>query len=202
MTQLILDWIAWGGYLGIFALMALENVIPPIPSEVIMGLGGMAVARGDMALVPLVLIGTAGTTAGNCFWYWIGRRLGVARFRPFVERHGRWLTMEWQDVEALQRFFHKHGEWVIFVFRFLPTFRTIISLPAGMAKMPLWKFLTWTFAGSAIWNTLLAGAGVLLGSRFDRLDAYVGPVAVGTTVLILVAYGWRVMTWKPRNKRG
>ena len=199
MTHFILDWIAWGGYLGIFLLMALENVIPPIPSEVIMGLGGMAVARGDMALAPLLLIGTAGTTVGNYFWYWIGRRVGVARFRPFIERHGRWLTMEWRDVEAIERFFKQRGEWVIFVFRFLPTFRTVISLPAGMARMPVGKFFVFTFAGSAIWNAVLAGAGLILGSHFEQLGRYVGPVAVATTLLIVAAYLYRVVTWRPRG---
>ena len=202
MTEFILDLIARGGYFGIFLLMALENVIPPIPSEVIMGLGGMAVARGDMAMVPLVAVGTAGTTVGNYFWYWIGRHVGYRRFRPFVERHGRWLTMEWEDVEALERFFHKRGQWVIFVFRFLPTFRTIISLPAGMARMALWRFFLFTFVGSAIWNTMLACAGLWLGARFEELQRYVGPVAVATTVAIVLVYGWRVATWKPRKDRG
>lgn len=201
MTDIILDLIAWGGYFGIFLLMALENIVPPIPSEVIMGLGGMSVARGDMAIVPLVLWGTAGTTIGNYFWYFIGRNIGYARFRPFVERHQRWLTMDWRDVERLHAFFVKHGQWVVFVFRFMPTFRTIISLPAGMVKMPLWKFLVWTFAGSAIWNSILAWAGLFFGSRFAVLDRYVGPVAVGLTVCIVLAYLWRVTTWRPRDQR-
>ena len=164
-----------------------------------MGLGGIAVARDQMALLPLILWGTAGTTAGNMFWYEIGRRMGVARFRPFVERHARWLTMDWEDVQRLDHFFHKHGHWVIFVFRFMPTFRTIISLPAGMSKMPLWKFLIFTFIGSAIWNAILAGAGFYFGSRFEQLDRYVGPVAIATTALIIAAYAYRVATWKPRS---
>ena len=201
MTEFILDWIAWGGYFGIFLLMALENVVPPVPSEVIMGLGGMAVARDQMALVPLIGWGTLGTTVGNMFWYEIGRRMGVDRFRPFVERHSRWLTMDWDDVARLDRFFHRHGHWVIFVFRFMPTFRTVISLPAGMARMPLWKFLLFTFVGSAIWNTMLAAAGLFLGSRFSELDKYVGPVAIATTVLVIGAYAYRVLTWKPRGER-
>jgi membrane protein DedA with SNARE-associated domain len=201
MTDFILEWMAWGGYFGIFLLMALENVVPPIPSEVIMGLAGMAVARGDMSFWPLVLWGTAGTTAGNYFWYWLGRHLGYARFRPFVERNGRWLTLEWQDVEALERFFHKRGQWVIFVFRFLPTFRTIISLPAGMARMALWRFFLFTFAGSAIWNIILSGAGLFFGSRYAELDRYVGPVATASMAAIALGYAWRVITWKPRGER-
>ncbi|WP_298090789.1 DedA family protein [uncultured Sphingomonas sp.] len=201
MTDFILNLIAWGGYFGIFLLMALENVVPPVPSEVIMGLGGMAVARGDMAMIPLILWGTLGTTAGNYFWYYIGRHIGYERFRPFIDRHGRWLTMEWEDVERLHRFFVKHGQWVVFVFRFMPAFRTIISLPAGMTRMPLWRFLLWTFAGSTIWNAILAYAGLLLGSRFEVLDRYVGPAAVALTVMIIIGYIWRVITWKPRAGR-
>ncbi|MEG8040686.1 DedA family protein [Sphingomonas sp. LR60] len=199
MTDFIIHWIVAGGYLGIFLLMALENVVPPIPSEVIMGLGGIAVARGQMEMIPLLLWGTAGTTAGNVFWYAVGRRIGYARFRPFVERHGRWLTMEWQDVERVRGFLHDHGGWVIFVFRFMPTFRTMISLPAGMAAMPMPRFLVMTFAGSIIWNGVLAGAGFYLGSRFAELDRYVGPVGIALTVLALGWYGWRVATWKPRG---
>lgn len=197
MTDLILHAIAAGGYLGIFLLMALENIVPPIPSEVIMGLGGMAVARGDMALVPLVLIAAAGTTAGNYFWYAIGRHVGYERFRPFIARHGRWLTLDWQAVERLHAFFVKHGGWVIFVFRFMPAFRTLVSLPAGMTHMPLPRFLLWTFAGSTIWNAILAEAGVLLGSHFQNLHRYVGPATLVVFAVMAVGYLVRVATWKP-----
>lgn len=199
MTDFILNLIAWGGYVGIFLLMALENIVPPVPSEVIMGLGGMAVTRGDMALWPLVAWGTAGSVAGNYFWYWLGRNIGYERFRPFIARHGRWLTLEWRDVERLHAFFLRHGIWVVFVFRFMPTFRTVISLPAGMTGMPLWKFLLWTAAGTAIWNTILAWAGIAFGAHFSELDRYVGPIAVATFVVIIAGYVWRVLTWKPKG---
>ncbi|RZM36190.1 MAG: DedA family protein, partial [Sphingomonas sp.] len=96
-------------------------------------------------------------------------------------------------------FFMKRGGWVIFVFRFMPTFRTVISLPAGMTRMPIWQFVIWTAAGSAIWNTVLTYAGILLGSHFEELDRYVGPVAVATFVVIIIGYGWRVLTWKPKG---
>ena len=198
MTEFILNLIAWGGYVGIFILMTLENVFPPIPSEVIMGFGGMAVARGDMAMTPLLIVATAGTTLGNVFWYGVGRWIGIARIRPFVERHGRWLTLTWDDVEKLDRFFRRHGLWVVFVFRFFPTFRTMISLPAGMAKMGLPRFLAATFVGSAIWNAVLAYAGLLLGSQFQQLQVYVGPVAIGTSVVAVAIWAYRVATWNRR----
>ena len=199
MTDFILNLITAGGYAGIFALMVLENVFPPIPSEVIMGMGGIAVANGQMSLFPLIAWGTFGTTIGNGFWYWIGWKIGYQRLRPFVERHGRWLTLEWQDVERIHRFFLRRGHWVIFAFRFMPQGRTIISLPAGLTCMPLWKFVIWTFAGSAIWNSVLAGAGYYLGSNFHELQDYVGPVAVGTMALMILWYLHRVITWRPRN---
>lgn len=198
MTEFILNLIAWGGYVGIFILMTLENVFPPIPSEVIMGFGGMAVARGDMDMTPLLIVATLGTTAGNMVWYGIGRWIGIARLKPFVDRYGRWLTLTWDEVEQLNRFFNRHGLWVVFFFRFLPTFRTMISLPAGMAKMGMPRFLLATFVGSAIWNAVLAFAGLLLGSRFEELQVYVGPVAVGTSVLVVVVWAYRVVTWKRR----
>lgn len=198
MTEFILNLIAWGGYVGIFILMTLENVFPPIPSEVIMGLGGMAVARGDMDMTPLLIVATLGTTAGNMVWYGIGRWIGIARLKPFVDRYGRWLTLTWDEVEQLNRFFNRHGLWVVFFFRFLPTFRTMISLPAGMAKMGMPRFLLATFVGSAIWNAVLAYAGLLLGSRFQELQVYVGPVAIFTTAAVVVVWAYRVVTWKRR----
>ncbi|WP_230481246.1 DedA family protein [Sphingomonas sp. Leaf21] len=201
MTDFILNLIAWGGYFGIFLLMALENIVPPIPSEVIMGLGGMAVARGRMEMIPLILWGTAGTTAGNYAWYAVGRHIGYERFRPFIDKHGRWLTMEWRDVERLHLFFVRHGGWVVFVFRFMPAFRTLISLPAGITKMPLGKFLLWTFAGSTIWNAILAYAGLWLGANFEAINRYVGPAAIVMTAAIVIGYLWRVATWKPHRDR-
>ena len=200
MTDFILEWIARGGYLGIVALMALENIFPPIPSEVIMGLGGMAVARGRMQLGWLLLAGTIGSVIGNYVWYALGRKFGYQGLKPFVDRWGRWLTVDWQDVEAITRFFHDRGGWVIFVFRFMPSFRTIISLPAGMAHMPRWRFLVATTAGTTIWNIILAGAGILLDQNFEQLDRYIGPLAIATMVAVLAYYVYRVVTWKPREE--
>ena len=200
MTDFILEWIARGGYLGIVALMALENIFPPIPSEVIMGLGGMAVARGQMQLGWLLLAGTVGSVIGNYVWYALGRKFGYRGLKPFVDRWGRWLTVDWQDVEAITRFFHDRGGWVVFVFRFMPSFRTIISLPDGMAKMPRWRFLIATSAGTTIWNIILAGAGILLDRNFEQLDRYVGPLAIATMVAVLGYYLYRVVTWKPREE--
>ena len=199
MTDLIVTLSAWGGYIGIFLLMALENIFPPIPSEMIMGLGGIGVAQGRMEMAPLLLWGTAGSVAGNYCWYALGRHFGYRGLRPTVERYSRWLTLDWHDVERLHDFFQRHGQWVVFVFRFMPTFRTIVSLPAGMACMPRWRFLLWTAAGATVWDSILAGAGYDLGTNFHELDRFIGPAAIGIMVVIALAYLWRVITWKPRS---
>lgn len=200
MTQWIIDVIAAGGYLGVAFLMAIENVFPPIPSEVIMGLSGIAVAQGRMAFAPLMVAGTLGSTAGNYLWFLAGRRMGYAGLKPFVARWGRWLTLEWDDVEKLVAFFQKHGHHVVFWLRFSPFLRTMISLPAGMARMGHIRFLLFTFCGAAIWNALLVGAGYYLGRNFGELADYTGPVAVATLVIAALAYGWRVLTWQPRAR--
>ena len=201
MHELILRIIEQGGLLGIFVLMALENIFPPIPSEVIMGLGGVAVSRGTMDFWPLMLVGTVGCTAGNYMWYWLGDHWGRTRLEPFVDRWGRWLTMEWEDVEKARGFFQRHGPWVVFVFRFTPVFRTMISLPAGLAHMGVGRFLVFTFAGAFIWNLLLVEGGRRLALWLADSQEVLGWLILGSLGVGLLAYIWRVITWKPRAER-
>ena len=201
MHELIIRAIEQGGLVGIFLLMALENIFPPIPSEVIMGLGGVAVSRGTMDFWPLMISGTVGSTLGNYAWYWLGDHWGKTRLEPFVERWGRWLTMEWEDVEKARRFFRRHGPWVVFVFRFTPIFRTMISLPAGLAHMGVWRFLAFTFAGAFIWNLLLVEGGRRLADWLEESQHILGWIILGFIGLALIGYLWRVVTWKPRDKR-
>ncbi len=198
------DWIVRlidaGGYWGIFFLMVLENIVPPVPSELIMGIGGIRVGQGRMEMTPLLISGTLGTTLGNIFWYVLGYALGFQRLRPLVDRFGRWLTLHWRDVEWLDRCFERHGEKIVFIFRFMPAFRTMISLPAGLFRMHPVRFLLWTTGGALIWNVILAAAGYYLGANFSQIDRWLGPaanIAVGTIVLV---YLWRLVTWKPDSR--
>jgi membrane protein DedA with SNARE-associated domain len=199
MTEWFLHTIEAWGYAGIFFWMALENIIPPIPSEVIMGFAGIAVAHGKMDFTAVIVAGTVGSTAGNYFWYWVGRKFGLERLRPFVERNGRWLTLDWSDVERIDRFFQRHGQWLVFALRFAPFGRTMVSLPAGLCHMPRWKFLVWTVAGVTIWNVFLTGAGYWLGENFREAEGWTGPVATVLIAGVGVWYVWRVITWKPRG---
>ena len=157
------------GYLGIAILMALENIFPPLPSEAIMGAGALSMENGGMQFWPLLIAGTLGTLAGNYMWYWIGVRVGYERLGPIVDRWGRWLTLEWEDVERAVRFFRKHGQWAVFVLRATPVMRTMISLPAGLARMSVWRFLVFTAAGAAIWNALLIAGTVWIAKRFAEV---------------------------------
>lgn len=199
MNEFIIRLIEQGGYWGIFALMVIENVFPPIPSEVIMGLGGVAVARGTMTFWPLLLVGTAGSTLGNYVWFLLGDRLGYRRLQPLVDRWGRWLTLEWHDVETATGFFRSHGQWIVFALRFSPFLRTMISLPAGLAHMKHWKFLAFTFAGAAVWNVLLIKGGQWLAAYLEESKGVMDWILGGMIVLVLGAYAWRVATWKPRG---
>lgn len=199
MDNLIIDLIERGGYFGIFLLMALENIIPPVPSEIIMGVGGVLVERGVMDFWPLLLIATTGTTAGNYWWYWLGDTLGYRRLQPLVERWGRWLTVDWQHIEQAQRFFVNHGHWVILAMRVSPFARTIISLPAGLAHMPKLKFLGFTFFGSLFWNGALIKGGQLLAGWLDGSEHVIGWVIGALVVISLAGYLWRFFTWTPRE---
>lgn len=200
MNDWIVHLIEGGGYWGIGFLMVIENVFPPIPSELIMGLAGISVAHGRMEVAPLMLAGTIGSTLGNYAWFLLGRALGYRRLQPFVARFGRWLTFDWPDVEKLVVFFLRHGQWVVFVLRFAPVMRTMISLPAGLARMGHARFLAFTFAGAGIWNAILVAAGFYLGRNFGEIDKFTGPVATGSIAVVVLAWLWRVVRWKPREQ--
>ena len=201
MHEFIIRAIEQGGYLGIFLLMAIENIFPPIPSEVIMGVSGVAVARGSLDFWPVMIAGTLGSTAGNYAWYWLGDHWGKRRLLPFVERWGRWLTVEWEDVDRARTFFRKHGPWVVFLLRFTPFLRTMISLPAGLAHMGRVRFLVFTTAGVFIWNLLLVEGGRRLAVWLEESQDILGWIILGIVGLAVVGYIWRVLRWKPRSER-
>ncbi|HKT86099.1 MAG TPA: DedA family protein [Novosphingobium sp.] len=199
MADWIYEIVRQGGYLGITFLMALENIVPPIPSEFIMGLGGIAVARGDMNFWPLLFWGTAGATFGNYILFLIADRLGYERLRPIVDRWGRWLTLEWHDVESAGRFLRRHGHWVVFFLRFSPIFRSVISIPAGLAHMRHFKFLVFTALGAAIWNAALILGGQWLGNTLSRAEHWLAWAALAMMGAAVAWYLWRVLRWRPRE---
>lgn len=197
MTERLIDLVEAWGYLGVGIAMFLENVFPPIPSEVIMGLTGMAVADGKLTFAGAVAAGTVGAVLGNWVWYWIGRVVGYARFKPLIDRYGRWLTLDWAEVEKIVGIFKRFDNAIVFWARFLPQVRTMISLPAGMLLMSQVRFLGWTLLGTGVWNAVLIGAGYILRNEFSQFDEYYGWVAIVMMAAVVVLYLYRVITWRP-----
>lgn len=184
------------GYAGIALLMLAETVFPPIPSELIMPLAGMQAGQGSLSIVGVVAAGTVGAMAGNIAWYAAARALGVDRLHGLIDRLGRWLTIDWDDVERGRGAFDKGGAAFVCLGRMVPTIRSIVSVPAGLLKMPWPRFLIWSTIGTAGWTAVLAGAGMLLGSRYADVGDYIGPISTGIIVVIVVAYVWRVVRWR------
>lgn len=184
-TRLVGGW----GYWGIGLLMFLENIFPPIPSEVIMPLAGFASSDGRLSLWGVCVAGTLGSVAGQVPLYYLGRAWGEARFRRFVERYGRWMLLDVGDVDRAGQWFDRHGMGAVFLCRLVPGVRSLISIPAGIRRMPLLPFLGFSGLGMGIWATALAAIGRLLGRNYERVEAYIGPVTyvvLGGLVVALV----------------
>jgi membrane protein DedA with SNARE-associated domain len=202
MFDWITDLVDRTGYAGVFFLMLVENIFPPIPSEVIMPLAGFTAAEGKLNAVLVVLAGTAGSLLGALFWYYVGRWLGRERLKRFAARHGRWLTLAPDEIDEASDWFRRHGAKAVFFGRLVPTVRTLISVPAGITGMPLASFLAFTALGTGLWTTLLAGAGYLLQEQYGRVAAYVGPASNLVFVLIAAWYLYRVVTHSGRQRSG
>lgn len=187
-------------YLGVGILMAVENIILPIPSELIMPLAGFRTANGQMKLARVILAGTVGSVAGSLPLYYAGRALGEDRLRKWVEKHGRWLMLRGKDLDRASKRFSGNGVLAVTIGQLIPGVRGLISLPAGVARMNLALFLAANFVGTIIWCTVLAVAGRLLGANFTKIHKFLGPVGWSILALLLGALiGW--IFWR-RRKRG
>lgn len=195
------DWIIRlvdsAGYWGVGLLMFLETVFPPVPSEVIMTVAGVSAARGNMTFVGVVASGTVGAMLGNYLWFWLAIKFGSDRLHRFADRHGRWLTLSWQEIERGHVLFKKHGSIIVLVARMLPTLRSLISIPAGIFGMSHRRFLVFSTVGTAGWSAALAGAGYVLGSQFEDVEKILGPLSTIIIGLIILGYVWRLIRWKP-----
>jgi membrane protein DedA with SNARE-associated domain len=200
MADWVIRLIDWGGYFGVFLLMLLETVFPPVPSEVIMTVAGLRAANGPLTLVGVIASGTAGAMVGNLAWYLLARRIGLERFCRFIHRYGRWLTLDWGDVEKIRRAFHRFGGVIVLLGRMTPNLRTFISVPAGLTEMRLLRFLFWSSIGTAVWSGVLAAIGYALGARFGEIEAIVGPISSAVVVAIILLYAWRQLTWSRRHR--
>ena len=197
MSDWIIRLIEQSGYLGVAFLMFLETVFPPIPSEVIMSVAGVAAGQGKLNYWLVVAAGTTGAMLGNILWYLAARALGIQRLEPIIRRWGRWITMSWEEVKRAERWFEQHGTFFVFLGRLLPTVRSLVSIPAGLLKMSFRRFLLASTLGTAGWTAIIAYAGFKLGENFHDVEKIIGPAANAILVVLVAGYVYRV--WTHRN---
>jgi membrane protein DedA with SNARE-associated domain len=188
MFRWITDTIESLGYAGIAALTFLENVFPPIPSELVIPLSGFVAAQGKLSLGWVIAAASAGSMAGSTAWYVLGKRVGKTRLHKWVEHHGRWVTLSPNDLRRADDWFRSHGAWAVCLGRMVPGVRTLISLPAGFTAMPWWRFLVYSAIGTVAWTALLATAGMILQANFGRVGDYlnvISNVVLGVFAVVL-----------------
>ena len=192
-------------YLLIAGVMLLENLFPPIPSEMVMPLCGFLIHQGLLSFVPVILAGLVGTLAGAWFWYGVGRLVDERRLERLLDRHGGWMGLRAEDLAASRRWFARHGGAVVFWGRLIPGIRPFVSLPAGIELMPQPAFLLWSGAGSLLWLSALTLAGLSLGAGWRHVVEGSEPLArlaqVLLAVALLVAGVWLVGLARRRNRR-
>ena len=194
----------WMGYGAIFAAMILENLFPPIPSELIMPLGGFYVQQGQLQFLPVGVAGLVGTLLGALPWYGIGRVINEKRLEAWLSRHGRWIGISPAELARSRRWFNRYGTALVFWGRLVPGIRTLISVPAGIELMPFAPFQIWTTAGSLIWTLLLTLAGLGLGEGYSNVELWIDPVSKvvkgALVIAVLAAVVWLgLRIWRRRH---
>ncbi|MCU9615072.1 DedA family protein [Caldibacillus lycopersici] len=172
MENWITDFMGQFGYLGVFLLICLENVFPPIPSEVILTFGGFMTTQTDLSIAGVIIAATIGSVVGAVILYGIGLLLDVHRLEKIVDKYGHILRVKREDIYRADSWFQKYGFWTVFFCRMVPLIRSLISIPAGMARMSFPLFLLFTTLGTAIWNTILVCLGARVGESWEDIVEY------------------------------
>lgn len=197
MATWIIETISALGYAGIFLLMLAESLFPPIPSELIIPFAGFSAANGTLNPWLVLLSATVGAVTGMLPWYFVGRLFGLGRVRTLADRHGRWLTLNAAEVDTATEWFRRFGPAIVLVGRLIPLIRTLISIPAGLARMPLWRFVLFSTIGALAWNSLLVGAGYLLAENYELVEVWLDPGTNLVLGMIVLLYFYRLATWRP-----
>jgi membrane protein DedA with SNARE-associated domain len=187
------------GYPGLFLLITLESTLVPIPSELVMPFAGYLAKQGEFSLVLIVIINSAAAMTGSAISYWIGAAGG----KPLLDRYGKYALVRAKDIERTESWFRRHGRATILIARFLPVVRHIISVPAGVARMPLVPFFTQTFIGATIWGTVLIMIGYELGERSIAVARELKHIdlLVGLAILaVLLALAIRLVVLRRRER--
>ncbi|MFZ9816697.1 MAG: DedA family protein [Ilumatobacteraceae bacterium] len=187
------------GAVGVALLVILENVFPPIPSEIVLPFAGFVAWRGDGSVPVMILAATIGAVVGALVLYAIAAVIGDRRLAAFIERFGRWFGVKPSDLARAEAWFDRHAVAAVLLGRCVPLIRSVVSVPAGFRRMRLLPFIVYTAAGSAVWNTALIGAGAILGDQWDRVEPYVALLQyVVIAVIVLVIVRFAVMKLRHR----
>lgn len=191
-TEFLIDFftkvISASGYLGVGILMTLESMVAPVPSEAVMPFAGFLWFEGRFTLLGVILASTIGSIVGSLVSYWIGRYGG----RPLVKKFGRYLLLNEHDLDITERFFARYGDKTVFFSRFIPVVRHFISIPAGVGRMSYKKFILYTVAGAALWNTFLGWLGYELGSSWTHIEKYTRVIDIIVLVILVVGVGYLI----------
>ena len=197
-AQWVTDIIAGLGYVGVAALVAFECVFPPMPSELILPLAGFLAGQGRFWLPLVIVAATVGSTAGALVVYALGAWLGEPRVRALTDRYGTWLRLTGDDLDRAERWFDRHGGEAVIIGHLAPLVRSVISLPAGLRRMPLWKFVLYTAVGAGLWNSVLVTLGWALGDRWQHVNQYATYVEYVVLTAIVGAIAWFI--WNRRRQ--
>lgn len=175
------------GYLGVALLVVLENVFPPIPSEIVLPFAGFVAQRGSDSVVLMILAATVGSVIGALIMYWIAAVIGDKRLHAFTRKFGKWVQIREADLTRAEEWFDRHAISAVLVGRCVPLIRSVVSIPAGFRRMKLVPYIAYTFLGSLVWNIALVGAGAVLGENWERVEPVVAAFQWMVIVLVVAA---------------
>lgn len=161
------------GAIGVALLVILENVFPPIPSEIVLPFAGFVAQRGDGSVVVMIVAATVGAVVGALMLYFVAALIGPVRLGAFITRFGKWFGVKPADLARAEQWFDRHAVAAVLLGRCVPLIRSVVSVPAGFRRMSLVPFIAYTALGSAVWNTALIGAGAALGNQWENVEPYV-----------------------------
>lgn len=187
LTSWAVDVIESFGYVGIALMVTLENIIPPIPSEVILPMAGFLIGQERFSFVPVIVAATTGSVVGALILYGLGHWVGEQRLLALLGRYGKFVLMDEHDLKRSQQWFVSYGSLAVLFGRLIPGVRSLISVPAGVFGMPLSKFVLYTATGSAVWNVGLVSFGWVLGNEWDRVESYTSYLEYAVLALLFVA---------------
>ena len=196
MVEWLKNFIETYEYIAIFFLMLIENIFPPIPSEVILPLSGAISYQKELNPLLALLSATIGSVAGVVFWYYVGLFLRRYKIEKFFKKYGIWISITYEEYIKSMNFFHRHSGKAVFLARMTPTFRTLISVPAGMVEMPFIKFLVWTSLGTAIWSAILFYLGYAFGSEYEQHMGVINIIGNASIALIVALYVIKVIKYQ------